>query len=123
MSKNNKIFDALLRLIYVLDEEEVINLVELAEALSHKNVPFFILEFSGNVNYKTVAEYMEKTGAVFLPVGRKRAWYASRRLENLTGKKIEYVKLTYNKKTGYLFMFQDRFNAPEQESDFHQEFE
>lgn len=107
MSKNSGILDQLINLINSLDDNGIIELPELLNRLKYVETDIAFVEFRKNINYQQVAKYLKKTDCVFLAISRKRAWYAREKLKEITKKDIEYVKVTFGDKSGYLFSFSD----------------
>jgi hypothetical protein len=107
MSKNNRVLDQLVKLINALDDNNIIELPDLLERLRFTETSIGVVEFRKNINYKQVAKYLDKVECVFLAINRKRAWYACEQLMKITNRKIEYVKVIFNNKQGYLFSFSE----------------
>jgi len=73
------------------------------------------------INYDRIAyvlSYMEIP--VWMPVGRKTAYYARKRLSKLVGEKITSLPCMWGKRSGYLFFPEKILEPDEDESESEQ---
>jgi len=94
------ILKALIELIDSLSRAKILNKDELIEFLSEREV-FVVTEFK-RLDYKLIAHKL-KSMPVFLPIDRKRAYYARRRLEEILGRKVHRRRVRIENMVGYLF--------------------
>jgi len=91
---------AIVDLIDVLDKIGIISKIKLIEQLGSEDI--VIIRESRRYNYSKVAEFL-KDHPVFIPIDRKRAVYAQRRLREILGKDVYKKRTKFGYVDGYLF--------------------
>ena len=89
--------------VALLKELDRRHLIDLTEVMTQLFSDVEIVEFKTRANYEEVAELLKEGKRVFLPIDRKLAYYATRRLQQLTGYRVHKIRVEYNQKKGYIF--------------------
>jgi len=100
---NSKVERIIVDLVNELHKIGVVSKLRIAEALGTEEV--VIAREMKRYNYGEVAKELLKR-PVFLPIDRKRAVYARRRLEDILGKKVIKRRASFGPLDGYLFILE-----------------
>ncbi len=60
-----------------------------------------------NLDYHRILPVIQKTGSAFIPINRKTANYARKRLEALSKRKVEAYPADFRGQSGYLFLMSE----------------
>ena len=88
-------------LVKALATMGLVDLGELVKRISAGDA-LIVSAKNGKVDYREIAQVLPKT-PVFIPGNRKKAYYATRRLEKMLGKKVAKKKAYYGSMEGFIF--------------------
>ena len=89
--------------VALLKELERRHLIDITEVMTQLFSDVDIVDYKSRANYEEIAEMLKEGKRVFLPIDRKLAYYATRRLQELTGCKVHKIRVEYNRRKGYIF--------------------
>lgn len=90
----------LVELINILDKIGVISKIRLIDQIGVEDI--VVIKESKRYNYSKIAEYL-KYNPVFIPIDRKRAVYAQKRLKEILGTEVFKKPTRLGYIYGYLF--------------------
>jgi len=108
MSKNSDenldTIDKILKgLVYLIEGLEELGLIDVSKL--HENIRMSVvkIKFDKRVNYKEVAKWLSEGYPVFIPIDRRRAYYAGNRLSELLNIKVNRKPAMWENEKGYFF--------------------
>jgi hypothetical protein len=100
----DKVVRGIQYLLEGLEELGLIDVTNLFEMGVSTNV--VKIRFSKRINYEDVAEWLKEGYPVFIPIDKRRAYYAEKRLSEILGVKVKKKPAMWeNREKGYLFFF------------------
>jgi len=88
----------------LLKELEKRHLIDITEILTQLFSGIDVVAYRSRANYEEIAEMLREGKRVFLPIDRKLAYYATKRLQSILGCKVHKIRAEYNQRKGYIFM-------------------
>ncbi|MHC1636324.1 MAG: hypothetical protein ACXQTS_06900 [Candidatus Methanospirareceae archaeon] len=101
----HRLTDAVGLLLQVLIKQGLVDGIRLLNMLGEREV--VKIHFSRRYDYDKVADWLRSYGVIFLPISRKRAYFAHKKLEEMLKDEgwVEKERAEWGDEKGYLFYF------------------